>query len=93
MQRESAVRRREVLDQVPMRDRADDAPLEARDGQQSTTASSPIPVRVWLKNPRGGFQADGEALSWTSTQVRVRYIDIHGREGWAWVWASAVTRR
>lgn len=24
--------------------------------------------------------------------VRIRYQDPHGREGWAWVWASAVTR-
>lgn len=76
-----------------MRAWPDEAPRKAREGKRVTEAASPTPVRAWLKNRESEFQADGEALAWTSTQVHVRYIDPHGREGWAWVWASAVTRR
>jgi hypothetical protein len=77
--------RRVVLDQVPMRDWADEAPRKAREGERVVEPLSPIPVQVWLKNPRGEVQVHAEALSWTSRQVRVRYIDLHSRKAWAWV--------
>jgi hypothetical protein len=51
-------------------------------------------VRVWLtQRQTGAFEADGLAVAWTDRQVEVRYRDPHDREGFAWVWASAVTRR
>jgi hypothetical protein len=51
-------------------------------------------VRVWvIQRQTGEFEAEGLAVAWTDRQVEVRYTDPHGREGFAWVWASAVTRR
>lgn len=76
-----------------MRDHAHDAPAAARTAQKMTTPETGLPVRVWLTNRNGDFQADGEAVAWTSSQVRVHYVDRAGREGWVWVWATAVERR
>jgi hypothetical protein len=53
----------------------------------------PIPVRVWIQARQSGeFLAEAHAIAWTDKQVRVRYIDKHGREGFVWLWADAVTR-
>jgi len=77
-----------------MRDGPEQAPAKARAGAVIGRPVEPLPIRVWLRARQSGeFQADGYALEWTNKQVYVRYIDPHGREGWAWVWANAVTRR
>jgi hypothetical protein len=77
-----------------MRDAAAGAPEAQRRGQRITEPSEPIPVRVWVQaRQSGAFEAEGHVIAWTATQVHVRYIDKHGREGFVWVWANAVTRR
>jgi len=81
------------LDRVSLRDAAHDAPAGARHGLRMVQAETPVPVRVWLTNSRGEHRFDGVAVAWTSTQVRVRYLDDTGREGWTWQWAPAVERR
>ena len=81
------------MDRVPLRDMARSLPLAVR-GQETTTPGEPIPVRAWIVTGRGAdLEVDAEATSWTPRAVHVRYIDDHGREGFARVWASAVTRR
>lgn len=81
------------MDQVPLRDMAHSLPVAAR-GQSPTTPAAPVPVRVWVLTGRGtDVELDAEATSWTRRAVHVRYVDDHGREGFAWVWASAVSRR
>lgn len=81
------------MDRVPLRDMARSLPLAAR-GQSTTTPGTPIPVRAWIVTGRGvDLEVDAEVTSWTARAVHVRYIDEHGREGFAWLWASAVTRR
>ena len=77
-----------------MRDAAHDAPKEQRRGQRVVESSDPLPVRVWIQaHQSGNHECDAYAIGWTIRQVHVRYIDPHGREGFAWVWANAVTRR
>lgn len=77
-----------------MRDAAHDAPKEQRGTQPVVEPSDPLPVRVWIEaRQSGNHECDGHAVAWAGKQVHVRYIDRHGREGWAWVWANAVTRR
>jgi len=77
-----------------MHEQAPDAPAEARAGDRMVQPETPLPVRAWITSGRGkSFHADAHAVAWTSTQVRVRYLDPGGREGFAWVWASAVRRR
>lgn len=79
---------------VPLRDYAEEAPESARVGDRVVRPDQPIPVRAWIVQRQSReSEALGEALAWTSRQVQVRYIDAHGREGWAWLWANAVTRR
>lgn len=81
------------IERVPVRDHARDVPLEARAGVPARP-DVPVPVRVWIQTGRGdAFEANGEALAWTPRAVHVRYIDPAGREGFAWMWASAVSRR
>lgn len=76
-----------------MRDWARDVPAEAR-RETPVRPEHPIRVKVWITDGRGrSFEANGEALAWTPRAVHVRYIDLAGREGFAWVWASAVSRR
>lgn len=82
------------VETVPMRDTAHSAPEKQRKGSRIVEPSDPIPVRAWIEaRQSGAHECDGHAIAWTDRQVHVRYIDTHGREGWAWVWASAVTRR
>jgi hypothetical protein len=84
---------RSVIDRVPMRDMAQYVPPRAYAGARVTRPDERPPVRAWIVDPHGrDLQVDGEAVAWTNRVVHVHYVD-HGREGWAWVWASAVTRR
>ncbi len=77
-----------------MRDMARQAPAGAIAGQRITRPASAVPVRAWILDARGrDLEVDGEAVAWTPRVVHVRYLDEHGRQGFVWVWASAVTRR
>jgi len=77
-----------------MRDSAEQAPAKQRQGATPIRPETPLPVRAWItQRQTGEFEADGVAVAWTDRQVEVRYSDPHGREGFAWVWASAVTHR
>ncbi|WP_425956135.1 hypothetical protein [Xylanimonas sp. McL0601] len=83
-----------MVDRVPVRDSPEEAPRRQRDSAQVTRPETPLPVRVWVtQRQTGAFEADGLAVAWTDRQVEVRYSDPHGREGFVWVWANAVTRR
>jgi hypothetical protein len=63
-------------------------------GGRVVRASTAIPVRAWLVTSQGrDVEVDAEAVAWTDRAVNVRYFDEHGREGFTWVWASAVVRR
>ncbi|ANC31449.1 hypothetical protein [Isoptericola dokdonensis] len=82
------------IEQVPLRDCAEEAPAAQRRDARVTRPDDPPAIRVWLTaRQTGEFEADGHATAWTDRQVHVRYLDPHGREGFAWVWASAVSRR
>ncbi|MCZ2261606.1 hypothetical protein [Isoptericola sp. QY 916] len=85
----------DAVETVPLRDTALDAPKGARAGERVVEPDEPPIVRAWITYGREQREAevDGWAIGWTSRQVRVRYLDAAGRQGWAWVWASAVTRR
>lgn len=82
------------MNQVPRWDLAEAAPAEARADQGAYFPDPPMPVWVWLwhRTP-GHYRAKADALGWTADQVWVRYVDHEGREGFVWVWASAVKRR
>jgi hypothetical protein len=77
-----------------MRDMARQVPSKALAGDRVTRPEEPPAVRAWILDARGrDVQVDGEAVAWTARAVHVHYLDEHGREGWVWVWASAVSRR
>lgn len=81
-------------DQVPVRDAAEEAPRKARDGARVTRPDEAVACKVWVRaRQTGEFEANGHAVEWTDRQVHVRYDDPHGRVGFGWFWASAVTRR
>ncbi|MGE9350206.1 hypothetical protein ACQP60_12120 [Isoptericola variabilis] len=83
-----------AVDKVPLRDAAEGAPGRSRDGAHITRPERGVPVRAWITSRQSGEQlVDGEATAWTDAQVHVRYVDSHGREGFVWLWAGAVTRR
>lgn len=83
-----------AIDHVPLRDAAEEAPGKSRTDARIVRPLEGIPVRAWIVSRQSGEQVvDGEAIAWTASQVHVRYVDKHGREGFAWVWANAVTRR
>ncbi|MFC8597184.1 MULTISPECIES: hypothetical protein [unclassified Isoptericola] len=83
-----------AVDRVPLRDAAEGAPGKSRQGAHVTRPDRGIPVRAWITSRQSGEQlVDGEATAWTDSQVHVRYVDGHGREGFVWLWAGAVTRR
>ncbi|GAA1646554.1 hypothetical protein [Georgenia ruanii] len=65
----------------------------AQHGGPVTRPDEPLPVSAWIHTRRGHETVDGVAVAWTPCAVRVRYTDTHGREGYAWLWANAVTRR
>jgi len=82
-----------MVDQVPLRAEARGVPMKAVGGRL-VRAETAIPVRAWIITAQGrDVEVDGEAVAWTERAVNVRYFDEHGREGFAWVWASAVVRR
>lgn len=82
------------IETVPMRDHAETAPEGPRKTARIVRPDEPVPVRAWLRQRQSGEHlVDGEAIAWTDRQVELRYIDPHGRQGWAWLWASAVERR
>lgn len=77
-----------------MRDAAANAPESQRRGQRVVEPTEPIPVRAWIQARQSGeFEAEAVAIAWTEKQVHVRYLDKQGREGFAWLWATAVSRR
>jgi len=77
-----------------MRDYAEEAPEGARRDERIVRPEAGVPVRAWLRQRQSGeAEVSGEAVAWTPRQVHVRYVDKNGREGWAWLWASAVTRQ
>ena len=50
-------------------------------------------VEAWIVTGKGDdVVVRGRAIGWTTRAVHVAYFDEHGREGFVWVWASAVTR-
>jgi hypothetical protein len=77
-----------------MRDMARQVPVKAL-GSDSITRPTEAPrVRAWIVDGRGrDVEVEGEAIAWTRRAVHLRYQDSAGRQGWVWVWASAVTRR
>lgn len=77
---------------VPLRDSARGAPSPAQLDLRPSDPREPVPVRVWVLTGSGHHEVDGWAVAWTARTVEIRYIDQHGREGRAWVWATAVTR-
>lgn len=82
------------FESVPLRDGAEEAPQLARVEAAIVRPEEGIPVRAWITQRQTGEQhVDGEAIAWAGRQVWVRYLDPHGREGWAWLWADAVERR
>jgi hypothetical protein len=82
-----------MVDTIPIRDAAEEAPRKQRDGVAVKRPDDPVPIRAWVtQRQSGSFEVEGVALAWTDRQVEVRYHDLHGREGFAWLWASAVRR-
>lgn len=81
------------IERVPLRDAARDVPASVH----ATAVVRPdraLPVRAWIVDGKGrDLEVDGLAVGWTSRAVNVRYLDAGGREGFVWVWASAVTRK
>ncbi|WP_217615967.1 hypothetical protein [Cellulomonas sp. GbtcB1] len=82
-----------VVDRIPMRDMARQAPSQATVGLHVTRPSHPLAVQAWIIDAKGrDVQITGAAIAWTARTVHIRYTDHYGREGTVWVWASAVTR-
>ncbi|WP_298462031.1 hypothetical protein [uncultured Cellulomonas sp.] len=82
-----------MVDQVPLRDMARNVPVAGR-GHPVTRPATLLPVRAWTVARDGSdVEVEAEAVAWTARAVHVRYFDDAGREGFVWVWASAVTRR
>lgn len=66
----------------------------ARRDLEIARPAEPIPVRAWITAGQSGdMRVDGEAVAWAGRQVHIRYLDGAGREGWAWLWTDAVSRR
>lgn len=82
-----------MVDQIPMRDMARQAPVAAARGEKVIEVKMAVPVRAWIIDGRGqDVEIRGRAVAWTSRMVRILYVDLHGREGSLWWWASAVRR-
>jgi len=81
-----------MVDRVPMRDMARPVPSAALT-TPAHTLDTAVRVRAWIIDGHGrDVQIDGEAIAWTPRAAHVHYFDANGREGFVWVWASAVTR-
>lgn len=84
---------RRSADRVPRHDQPHDVPAGARP-ESPVRPDLPLPVRVWISDGQGrDYEASGQAIAWTSRAVYVRFLDQLGREGFCWVWASAVQRQ
>jgi hypothetical protein len=81
-----------AIEQVPLREQAYSLG-PAQYGAPVHQASEPLPVAAWIHTRSGHHRVVGVAVAWTAKAARIRYTDDHGREGYAWVWANAVTRR
>ncbi|WP_156198972.1 hypothetical protein [Actinotalea caeni] len=80
-------------DRVPLHEGALSLPPAAV-GQPVRPLDPPVPVLVWVPRARFGWaRLEAVATAYTPTAGHVRYRDEHGREGVAWVWAGAITRR
>ncbi len=80
------------VEQVPLSEQAVSLG-PAQYGEPVHQADDPVPVTAWIQNRRGHHQVEAVCLAWTPKAARVRYVDEHGREGFAWLWANAVMRR
>ena len=81
-----------VIDRIPLRDMARTLPGKAVTGTV-TRPDEGMPVEAWIVNGKGDdVVVKGLAIAWTKRAVHLSYFDEHGRQGFAWVWASAVTR-
>ena len=81
-----------AIDQVPLSEQA--ASLgPAQYGTPVSRPDEPLAVSAWILTRRGHSRVDALAMAWTQKAVWIRYVDEHGREGYVWVWAPAVTRR
>ena len=81
------------IERVPLRDAARDVPAAVRT-EGVARPERQLPIRAWIVDGKGrDLEVDGVAVAWTSRAVNVRYIDSGGREGFVWVWASAVSRK
>jgi hypothetical protein len=81
-----------VVDRVPLRDQAQSLSPKAV-GQPIRRLDAPVPVTAWIRDARGVDRlVAGEATAYSPRAGHVKYFDEHGREGFAWVWASAITR-
>lgn len=82
-----------MVDKIPMRDSARQVPPKVTIGEAITRPDHPLRVRAWIVDGHGrDVEVDGEAVAWTRRAVHLHYFNETGREGFAWVWASAVTR-
>lgn len=82
-----------VVDQVPLPATARSVPAKIAD-TPIQRPDIPVPVTAWIIDGRGrDVEIAAEAVAWTKRTVSLHYVDADEREGWAWVWASAVTRR
>ncbi|WP_345216605.1 hypothetical protein [Georgenia halophila] len=81
-----------AIDQVPLREQAYSLG-PAQYGQPVHQPDEALAVSAWIQTRTGHHLVEGVAVAWTPKAARIRYTDDHGREGYAWVWASAVVRR
>ncbi|MBI9115675.1 hypothetical protein [Sanguibacter suaedae] len=82
-----------MVDKIPVRDMARSLGPKAV-GQPITRPTESVPVQAWITDARGrDVLVTGEAVAWSPRAGYVHYADEHGREGYVWVWASAITRR
>ncbi len=81
-----------AIEQVPLRDQAYSLG-PAQYGLPIHQADEPLPVAAWIQTRAGHHLVEGVAVAWTPKAAHIRYVDEHGREGYAWVWANAVRRR
>ncbi|NYI60272.1 hypothetical protein [Cellulomonas soli] len=82
-----------MVDRIPSRATARSVPTKIAD-TPIQRPDIPVPVTAWIINGRGrDVEIAAEAVAWTKRTVSLHYFDADEREGWVWVWASAVTRR
>lgn len=60
--------------------------------QRLRHATTPIPIRAWVRYPEAATQVVGFALAWTRRAVYIEWQLPAGGIERLWVWASAVER-